>query len=69
MNSESDINMVTPTLDKILICSKEEFLKKGFKDASLRNIAKNANVTTGAIYRYFKDKDAIFVTLVNKFLK
>ncbi|WP_027624447.1 TetR/AcrR family transcriptional regulator [Clostridium lundense] len=52
------------TINNILNCAKAEFLEKGFKDASLRNIAKQAGVTTGAIYGYFKDKDDIFVTLV-----
>lgn len=52
------------TIDSILNCAKAEFLERGFKDASLRNIAKKAGVTTGAIYGYFKDKDDVFVTLV-----
>ena len=41
------------TIDRILECSKKEFLEKGFKNASLRVIAKEAGVTTGAIYGYF----------------
>lgn len=56
------------TIDNILNSAKAEFLQKGFKDASLRNIAKQAGVTTGAIYGYFKDKDEIFVTLVKDVL-
>jgi len=52
------------TLDKILQYSKWEFLQNGFKNASLRNIAAEAGLTTGAIYGYFKDKNAIFETLV-----
>lgn len=57
------------TLEKILACSKAEFLSKGFKDASLRNIASAAGLTTGAIYGYFKDKNAIFEALVNPVCK
>lgn len=56
------------TIDNILNCAKVEFLEKGFKDASLRNIAKKAGVTTGAIYGYFKDKDNIFLSLVKDFV-
>lgn len=52
------------TLNNILNCAKNEFLDKGFENASLRNIAKQAGVTTGAIYGHFKDKDAMFVELV-----
>lgn len=52
------------TLDRILQSGKEEFLKKGFLSASLRNIVKQAGVTTGAFYGYFPDKMALFNVLV-----
>ncbi len=45
--------------NQILEASKEEFLKKGYKDASLRSIAKNANMTVGNLYRYFENKEDI----------
>lgn len=48
------------TKENILTCARDEFLASGFRDASLRNIAKAAGLTTGAIYRYFSDKDALF---------
>ena len=35
-----------------------EFLDKGFQGASLRQIVKNAGVTTGAFYGYFSSKEA-----------
>ena len=38
------------TLDLIYQAAMEEFLDKGFKSASLRNIVKTAGVTTGAFY-------------------
>lgn len=44
---------------QILEASKEEFLKKGYKDASLRCIAKNAHMTVGNLYRYFENKEDI----------
>lgn len=50
--------------ERILDCAKEEFLAKGFKDASLRVIAKNANTSTGSIYTRFKDKNGLFEALV-----
>lgn len=34
-------------------------------DTSLRTIAANAGLTTGAMYRHFKDKDALFCALVD----
>jgi len=53
------------TKDKILMSAKAEFLEKGFTAASLRTIAANAGLTTGAMYRHFKDKDALFCALVD----
>ena len=32
--------------EKILACAKEEFLEKGYTDASIRTIAQNAGVST-----------------------
>ena len=44
------------TLQNILDAGKKEFLEKGFRAASLRNIVREAGVTTGAFYGYFKSK-------------
>ena len=54
------------TLELILNAAKEEFLEKGFKSASLRNIVKKAGVTTGAFYGYFTSKSEIFKALVDE---
>lgn len=48
----------------ILEAGKQEFLEKGFADASLRHIARQAGVTTGAIYGHYADKAALFRALV-----
>jgi AcrR family transcriptional regulator len=49
----------------ILDVARKEFLDKGFRDASLREIAQKAKGTTGTIYTYFENKDKIFRNLVN----
>ena len=54
------------TLSRIRKAGMAEFLQKGFKDASLRNIAADAGVTTGAFYGYFSGKEALFADLVEK---
>ena len=54
------------TKKKILESAMAEFLEKGFMNASLRTIAANAGLTTGAMYRHFKDKDALFCALVDE---
>ena len=54
------------TKKKLLQSAKKEFLEKSFMSASLRTIAANAGVTTGAMYRHFKDKDSFFCALVDE---
>ncbi len=54
------------TKKKILESAMAEFLENGFMNASLRTIAANAGLTTGAMYRHFKDKDALFCALVDE---
>lgn len=52
------------TMERIHRAAMEEFLEKGFADASLRKIVKNAGVTTGAFYGYYSSKEALFAALV-----
>ena len=52
------------TLDLIHSAAMQEFLEKGFKSASLRNIVKTAGVTTGAFYGYYRSKEELFSALV-----
>ena len=52
------------TLEKIQQAALTEFLDKGFLSASLRQIVKNAGVTTGAFYGYFSCKEAMFASIV-----
>ena len=52
------------TLESIQRAALEEFLNKGFLGASLRQIVKNAGVTTGAFYGYFSSKEALFASIV-----
>ena len=57
------------TRQHLLDCAKKEFLEKGYMKASLRNICKEAGVTTGALYFFFKDKEDLFGALVEEPLK
>lgn len=52
------------TRQLIIDAGKKEFLEKGFQGASLRTIAQNAFVTTGAMYGYFESKEDLFATIV-----
>lgn len=50
--------------EAVLDCAKKEFLEKGYKDASLRTIAQEANTSTGSIYTRFGDKEGLFCAIV-----
>ena len=54
------------TLERIHKAAKTEFIKKGFRSASLRNIVKTAGVTTGAFYGYYASKEELFKALVGE---
>ena len=54
-----------PAVEKrILKAAKLIFLKYGFINASLRDIAKHAKVALSNLYNYFPDKNAIFVAVL-----
>ena len=55
--------------DGIVRAAYEEFLSHGFQKASLHTIAEKAGVTTGAIYTRYKNKDALFVSLLQDFMR
>ena len=55
--------------DGIIQAAYSEFLAYGFQKASLHKIAEKAGVTTGAIYTRYKNKDALFVSLLQDFFE
>lgn len=54
----------TDTRKRILAVSKKLFLKKGYRDTTTREIAREANVTLSNLYNYFSSKDELFNTLL-----
>ena len=50
--------------EAILYHAKNEFLEKGFNEASLRTISQNAGVSTSTIYTRYSDKEGLFRHLV-----
>ncbi len=46
--------------ENIVAAALKEFKEHGFLEANMRNIAWQAGITVGNIYRYFKSKDALF---------
>ena len=52
----------------ILNVARDEFSEKGFKNTSMRSIAKKADVSLSNIYNYFKNKDDIFKAILSPVL-
>ena len=57
------------TQRNILETAKTHFLSDGLTGASLRNIVKDAGLTTGAFYKYYPTKEALFDELTDPYLK
>lgn len=56
------------TQENILFHATAEFLEKGFSGAYLRDIARKAGITTGAIYGYYPNKEALFAAVIRPVL-
>ena len=54
--------------EKILHIAEEVFSEKGYKDASMREIASRTGITVSNIYHYFTNKDEIFRTILKPVL-
>ena len=54
------------TRDEILLAAREVLLERGAADLSLREIARRAEFSPGALYRYFDNKDDVIKALADK---
>ncbi len=57
------------TRENILNTAKRHFLRDGLDGASLRNIVKDAGLTTGAFYKYFPTKESMFDALIDPYVE
>ena len=55
--------------EKVNKAIKEEFLEKGYEDASIRSIGARAGMTSAGLYRHYADKEAMFAALVEPLVK
>lgn len=56
------------TRHNILNTAMKHFLEYGFAGASLRSIVKDAGLTTGAFYKYYPTKEALFDALIDPYV-
>ncbi len=57
------------TRASILDSAMNRFLKEGFSGASLRAILQDVGLTTGAFYKYFPGREALFDALVDPYVE
>ncbi|HYE67757.1 MAG TPA: TetR/AcrR family transcriptional regulator [Anaerovoracaceae bacterium] len=50
--------------EELLEAALDEFLAKSYDEASLNNIIKNAGISKGTFYYHFKDKQALYLSLL-----
>ncbi len=62
-------NQTTPTKERILRSAGVIFGKKGFKDATIREIAKVAKVNIAAINYHFRDKEGLYGAVLEDVFK
>lgn len=54
---------------QIMIAAKRVFSQKGFNKATMEDIAKEAELSPGTLYLYFKNKDELFSSLSIRILQ
>jgi AcrR family transcriptional regulator len=55
--------------DRILEAARQCFIEHGFHAASMANIAEAAQMSPGLIYRYFENKNAIILAIIERQLE
>lgn len=55
--------------NRIVFSAKELFKDHGFRNTSIRQVAKTSQVSTANIYNYFKNKDELFEYIIKEALE
>lgn len=63
------LETVNERRENLLAGATRCFARQGFARTSMRDIAKEAGVTTGAIYAHFSAKDALLAAMAQEFAK
>jgi AcrR family transcriptional regulator len=54
---------------QIMVAAKRVFSVKGFSKATMEDIAKEAELSPGTLYLYFKNKDELYASLSLRILQ
>lgn len=55
--------------DNIKVAALKTFTEKGYRNASMREIASEAHMSVGNLYRYFKNKEELFSFLIKPLIE
>ena len=56
------------TRDHILECAEKVFSQKGYYESQVSDISDMAHVAKGTVYQYFKNKESLFVSLIENYV-
>lgn len=65
MNLEKFDNLDKEKKERIIDAAINEFIKEGFNGASTNTIVKNAEISKGALFNYFENKENLFLYIFN----
>lgn len=65
---QSDREKSRKTRERILVAAERHFAAKGFAGASMRSIMAEAKVNLSVAYYYFKDKEALLVAVLERYV-
>lgn len=54
---------------KVLKAIRDEFIEKGYEEASIRSIAQRADMSSAGLYRHYKDKEDMFAAVVQPLIE
>ena len=54
---------------RVMTAMREEFIEKGFENASVRNIAAKAGMSAAGLYRHYKNKEDMFDALMQPLME
>ena len=68
-SSSASLDRAQAQRQRILAAARCCFVKSGFHAASMATIAETANMSAGLIYRYFENKNAIILAIIEEQLQ
>ncbi len=68
MLTKTFVKLTKAKQDKIFYTALKEFATKGYSLASTNNICKEANISKGSMFQYFKNKENLFLFVIKRAL-